>query len=141
MKKILSLSALFFAVISCGPTKDAAKRPLYEVLLQENYDGASFEFYETITDAKEFGMILNHPKLKGKVKPQDIDTANFVLLNLGEKNTGGYAIGVEKAEETPTSVILTLKKTEPEPGAMVTMALTKPYAVVRVNSKKEIVIQ
>lgn len=141
MKKTIAVIGAFL-LASCGGAKlSDEKRPLYEVLLQDANNGGKFEFYETITEPREFTMILTDPELKGKIKPDDIQKANFVLLNMGEKPTGGYAIGVEKAEETDTAVILTLSKKEPAAGAMVTQAVTTPYALIRINSKKEIIIK
>lgn len=141
MKKILILVTILIAV-SCGSGKVAEeKRPLYEILIQKQYDGAKVKFYEIISLPEEFGMIKNDPELKGKIKPTDINTASFLILSSGEKNTGGYSIDIENVEETDKNIIVTVKETGPKPGEMVTMAFTAPYAVVRINSKKEIIIK
>ncbi len=141
MKKTLLYASLLIAT-ACGTSKSAVeKRPLYEVLLQNTVDGGKFEFYETITEPREFTMILTDPELKGKVKANDIQTSNFVLLNMGEKPSAGYAIGVKSVEETDRAVIVTVEKKEPAPDAIVSEVITAPYALIRINSKKEIIIQ
>ncbi|MBA4319587.1 MAG: hypothetical protein C0412_14390, partial [Flavobacterium sp.] len=53
----------------------------------------------------------------------------------------GYKIGVESAVETDKNIILTIKETVPEPNAMVLQVVTYPYCIVRINSKKEIIIK
>ncbi len=127
---------------SCGSTKTpTGKKPLYEVLTKQENGGGNIQFYEIISDEKEIGMLLGDEHLHGKVKPADIQTANFVILNLGEKNTGGYGIGVGKVEEFPDKIVVTVKETKPEPGGIVTQVITYPYAVVKINSKKPIEIQ
>lgn len=141
MKKTLLYASLLIAA-ACGTSKSAVeKRPLYEVLLQNTVDGGKFEFYETITEPREFTMILTDPELKGKVTANDIQTSNFVLLNMGEKPSAGYAIGVKSVEETDRAVIITVEKKEPAPDAVVAQVITAPYALIRINSKKEIIIQ
>ncbi|HLN94754.1 MAG TPA: protease complex subunit PrcB family protein [Flavobacterium sp.] len=141
MKKTLLYVSLLIAA-ACGTSKSAVeKRPLYEVLLQNTVDGGKFEFYETITEPREFTMILTDPELKGKVTANDIQTSNFVLLNMGEKPSAGYAIGVKSVEETDRAVIITVEKKEPAPDAVVAQVITAPYALIRINSKKEIIIQ
>lgn len=141
MKKAVFLFTILVA-ISCGPTKgDANKRPLYEILTQQTNGGAKVRFFEIISQPQEFTMIKNDPELKSKIKADDINTANFLILSLGEKNSGGYAIGIESVVETDSNIIVTVKETAPDPDAMVTMGFTNPYCVVRINSKKEIIFK
>jgi hypothetical protein len=117
------------------------KKPLYEIIAQKQYGGAKIRFFEIISNPQEFGMIKNDPDLKNKVKPDDILNANFLLLNMGEKLSGGYSISIDKVEETGKNIIVTIKEKGPAPDAIVTTALTNPYTVVKINSKKEIIIK
>jgi len=137
-KILLAVVAGLF--VSCSTTKTStAKKPLYEVLTQQQNGGSNIQFYEIVSDQKEIGMLLGDEHLSGKVKAADIQTSNFVILNLGEKSTGGFGIGVEKVEELPDKIVVTVKEIKPE-GEMVTQALTYPYAVIKINSKKPIEI-
>lgn len=139
MKKILVLSVIL-VVAACGSTADKGKRPLYEVLTQQEQGGAQVRFFEILTEEKEINMLLGDEHLKRKIKPSDINKANFVILNLGEQNSGGHSIAVEKVEERADKIVVTVKETAPEPGGMATSVMTYPYAVVRINSKKPIEI-
>jgi hypothetical protein len=133
--------ALTIVFASCGGAKTStAKKPLYEVLTQQENGGGNIQFYEIISEEKEVGMLLGDEYLNGKVKPADIQTANFVILNLGEKSTGGYRIGVDKVQELPDKIVVTVKEVKPE-GDLVTQAITYPYTVIKINSKKPIEIQ
>ncbi len=51
----------------------------------------------------------------------------------GEKPTGGYSLAVESARIEGDQVTVRLRLKEPLPGAMVTQALTYPYAVAVVR--------
>ncbi|MFV8343830.1 protease complex subunit PrcB family protein [Flavobacterium sp. XS2P39] len=142
MKK-LPLLFLGVLLVSCGAstTKSTAKRPLFEVLTQQTDGGASIRFFEILSEPNEIKMLQNDENLKDKISSSDIQTSNFIVLNMGEKTSGGYSIGVETAVETDKNIIVTIKETNPEPGGMVTQAFTNPFCVVRINSKKEIIIK
>lgn len=142
MKKI-SLLFLVSLLVSCGAssTKSSAKRPLFEILTQQNDGGASIRFFEILSEPNEIKMLQNDENLKNKISSNDIQTSNFIILNMGNKNSGGYKIGVENAVETDKNIIVTIKETVPEADEMTTQAITNPFCVVRINSKKEIIIK
>lgn len=142
MKKIPYLLVVFL-VVSCGSKAivDAGKRPLYEVLIQESDGGGNIHFYEILTEPNEIKMLQNDELLKNKISAVDVQKSNFVILNMGEKNSGGYAVGVEGVVETDQNIIINVKETSPKPGAMVTQVITYPFCVVKINSKKDIIIK
>lgn len=141
MKKILGLFVSVF-VISCGTTKSVYKSTaLYEVLTQQSDGGGNIRFFEILSEPNEIMMLKSDGSLKGKINEDDINKSNYIILNMGEKNTGGYFIGVEKVEETDTNIVITVKETAPAPDSMVMQVITYPYAVVKINSKKDIIIK
>lgn len=140
-KSILSL-AMVLVLFSCSTTqKGSTNKPLYEVLLQQNDGGANINFYEILSEPNEIKMLLNDEKLKGKISTNDVQQSNFVVLNMGEKPTGGYAITVESVIETENNIVIKVKEITPNPGAMLTQSITYPYSVVKINSKKEIIVK
>ena len=141
MKKTATLF-LACVLFSCGTTKTSTtKKPLFEILTEQSDGGGNIRFFEILSEPNEIAMLQNDEHLKRKIKEDDVKNSNFVILNMGEKRSGGYSITVENVEETADKVILTVKENEPEPGAMVTQAITYPYAIVKINSKKEITIK
>lgn len=137
MKKILLL-LIVIAVSSCNSLKKPElSQPLYDVLTGDQNNGAAFNFFETITEPDEFNIILSDEILKRYVKKTDIETCNFILVNLGEKDSEGYSIKVDKIEELPDKIVLTLKEVKPENPNKVAC---KPYMVIKVKSKKPIEI-
>ena len=140
MKKFSVIIAAFLVLFSCSTQKTTdEKPPLYEILKQDEQGGATFRFFEIITEQKEFKMLLNDPDLKKKINPSDINTSNFLLLNMGEKNTGGYSFSVENIEETENDIIITIRENAPK--GMATMAMTYPISIVKINSKKNIILK
>lgn len=141
MKKAVT-TLLVLVLVSCSSTiKQAEKKPLFEVLTQQSDGGANIRFFEILSEPNEIAMLQNDDKLKHKINSTDVQTSNFIVLNMGEKATGGYQIGVESAVETDKNIIITIKETIPESGEMTTQTITTPYCVVKINSKKEIVIK
>ena len=142
MKKAILL-ILTLILVSCGASssKKSGTNALYEVMTQQSDGGASIRFFEILTEEKEISMLQNDEKLKNKIKPSDIQTSNFIVLNMGEKTSGGYKIGIESAVETDKNIIITIKETAPKSGSMATQEITTPYCVVKINSKKEIIIK
>lgn len=141
MKRIVVLvCVLVLASCSSTKTKDNSN-DLYKVLITSEYGGGSFQFYEIITEQKEFNMMLGDDELKKLIKPTDIQTANFILLNLGEKISGGYSVEVVKVEELSDKIVVTVKENSPQSGQMAATVMTNPYTVVKINSKKPIEIK
>lgn len=140
MKKII-VALLVFTLFSCSTKKVQTNNKLAEILLSKEYGGNSFEFYETITEPKEFKMLLGDEEIRKFVKPDDIIKSNFIIVNLGEKNTGGFGIESIETVEEASKIILTINVKKPKPGEVTTMAITSPYAVIKINSKKPIEIK
>jgi len=142
MKKI-SFLFIVFLLVSCGAkaTKVTVKRPLFEVLTQQSDGGGNIHFYEILTEPNEIKMLQNDKQLKNKITSIDVQRSNFVILNMGEKSTGGYSVAVESVQETEKNIIINVKESSPEPDAMVTQGVTYPFCVVKINSKKEIIIK
>jgi hypothetical protein len=142
MKKVISVLVIF-VLISCGAKKtaDSGSKVLYEVLTEQSDGGGNIKFFEILTEPNEIKMLESDPLLKDKMKDDDISNSNYVILNMGEKNTGGYSIKVEKVEETDKNIIITVKEVNPAADAMTIQVITYPYTVVKVHSKKEIIIK
>lgn len=135
------IAAVIVGCSSSKPTTATGEKKLYEVLTQQEFGGGNIRFFEIVSDEKEINMLLNDEYLAGKISRADIKTSNFVILNMGEKRSGGYAIGVDRVEETPENIIVYVKETGPGPEEMVTTVISYPYAVVKINSKKPIIIE
>ena len=142
MKTATFLFVIFF-LVACGATvsKVGVKRPLYEVLTQQSDGGGNIRFYEILTEPNEIKMLQNDTNLRNKITAIDVQKSNFVIFNMGEKSSDGYAIAIESVVETDKSIIINVKESSPEPGVIVTQGITYPFCVVKINSKKEILIK
>lgn len=138
--KRLTFFVFSFVLFSCSSKKEiVSKNELYEVLTEQSTGGANFRFYEILTEKKEINMLLGDPNLKGKVQSSDINTANFVILNMGTQSSGGYFMKVKSVEETPDKIIIVTEDSKPKGN--VTSVISYPYTIVKINSKKTIEVK
>lgn len=141
MKRI-SLIGIVILLYSCSSiSTNKSNTPLYEVLTQQNDGGASIRFFEILTESKEIQMLLNDDHLKKKINTNDIKTCNYIILNLGEKSSTGYSIEITSIVETPDKIIIETKEKEPIGIIAEQSEFVNPYSIVKINSKKEIVIK
>lgn len=142
IKKALPVFLLFF-LIGCSTKRSTTEtKPLFEILTQQEDGGATIRFFEILTEDKEISMLQNDALLKNKISAEDIKTANFVILNMGEKTTLGHKIGIKSVEETADKIIIKVEDSAPKTaGVAENEVFYYPYSILKVNSKKEIVIQ
>ncbi len=142
MKKGLSILIILF-LIGCSTKRSVTEtKPLFEILTTQEDGGATIRFFEILTEEKEIKMLQNDALLKNKISAQDLNTANFVILNMGEKNTLGYTIDVKSVEETQDKIIITVRDVAPKTaGVAENEVFYYPYSILKINSKKEISIQ
>lgn len=142
MIKKISVIVVAFLLFSCSTTKTtSAKKPLYEVLLTKNDGGANIKFFEIISEPKEINMLLGDPALRKMIKKDDILMANYIILNLGPLPDGNYASVLEKVEETPTNIVLKVKELKVKEADRGDENTVYPYSVIKINSKKPIVLK
>lgn len=142
MKKIIVLISILS--LGCSAKKNTVENSnttgLYEVLTSQSNGGASIQFYEILTEEDEIRMLLGDETLRSKISPNDMKNSTIVILNMGEKPTGGFSISVKDVQEKSDKIILTVQENSPDPGSITTMGITNPYTVVKINSKKKIEI-
>lgn len=138
-KSLILLSLILF---SCA-TKiiTPVNKPLFEILTEQSDGGANIRFFEILSEPNEIAMLQNDEKLKRKINSNDIQTSNFIVLNLGEKTSGGYKIKVESVVETEKNIIITVKEISPDVDVISGQYTTKPYSILKINSKKAIIIK
>ncbi|MEO5775780.1 MAG: hypothetical protein ABIQ27_02685 [Flavobacterium sp.] len=141
MKKVISI-ILIALLYSCSSTKSAASKPLYEVLMVNNDGGANIKFYEVLTEPKEINMLMGDETLRKKMQSSDISNCNFVILNTGPTEENSNKVTIEKVIETPTQIEVYVKDNQKNIDAVQTNDETLyPYTVLKINSKKPIIIK
>lgn len=142
MIKKVSVFVFVLMLFSCSSTKTvSSKKSLYEVLLTKNDGGANIKFYEIISEPQEVNMLLGDADLRKLIKKDDILTCNYIIINLGPMPNGNYSSTLEKVEETPTSIIFKAKDLKVKEVNPNDENIVYPYSVVKINSKKPIILK
>ncbi|WP_300564579.1 protease complex subunit PrcB family protein [Flavobacterium sp.] len=143
MKKLACLSLLF--LFACGGIpkeglqgKDVSDQ--FEIIYQSNFNGVSEKSYHIIQNSEDYKAFFILMK-EDKVPEVDFNKSNVLVLNMGEKNSGGYNVLPEKMIDDGKKLIMTIKEISPDKDQMVTMGMTSPVCIVKINSKKEILIK
>lgn len=70
----------------------------------------------------------------------DFNKYSIIIVNMGGQSSGGYSIEIKQIIEEASQVKVLVQTTTPGPGCAVTLALTFPYEVVRVQKiNKEVI--
>ncbi len=62
----------------------------------------------------------------------DYDTESVIVVSLGEVPTGGFGVIITGVQKQGDKVFVQFTTTQPAPGAIVTQAISHPYAAVAV---------
>ncbi len=136
--KIIIILVCTFLMFSCSSKKNVTENKLYEILTEQADGGANIQFYELITEPKEIKMLLNDKNLKNKIQKNDIQSSNFVIVNIGKKSIGNNKIVVEKVEEINDKILITIQKQVISTEIKENFETVNPYLILKINSKKEI---
>lgn len=142
MKKVITFCLMLVIITSCSINVvnnvkvDAAVA--FEILKQDSYGGR---------DQKSTVVIKSHDELVKLYKELgwtniptiDFSQNNVVALFMGQKNSGGYSIGVRKVTIEDNTAIINTVETKPE--GMATMALTAPYCIVVIAKTDKVVVE
>ncbi|AWG26418.1 protease complex subunit PrcB family protein [Flavobacterium kingsejongi] len=139
MKKLATL-AVTLLLFSCNTGKKVVSNesaPEFKVLTVSEYKGKEKKMYEVIQNEAQLKALYAAVE-DPEVPTIDFKKSRIVALFLGEKNSGGYGIAVDKVTEKDNVVWVTVKETKPAAGEMSTMAITRPFTIVKIHTTKPI---
>ncbi|MGE4346509.1 MAG: protease complex subunit PrcB family protein [Flavobacteriaceae bacterium] len=137
MKNTIRLFWLITTIVlvySCSTAK-SAKEVSYQILTDSAYQGKKQQSYEVIDNENNLKELYRTVK-DNQIPDVDFSKSRIVALFMGEKNTGGYSIGIDEIKTEKEKVIIKVKKTYPE--GMATMAFSQPYMIAKINTTKKI---
>ncbi|MBA4492912.1 protease complex subunit PrcB family protein [Paenactinomyces guangxiensis] len=137
----LLLFATLFTLMGCGtgdsPSAQGSPRGGVESGMKEQ----SLKF-EKVTIAQLPESL--HKKAKEMQKSPHGETFiaytkphTYIMIGLGERNTGGYSIQVKKVIRKGRNVTVYAEETTPPKGGFVTQAITNPFTIISVENKDQ----
>lgn len=133
--------AVCFAALGAGcavsQTETESGAPIARQIAQSAHCGLVAPGHIHLASAAEVDRLESVPDRRLSLAPlREVRFANehVVLAALGQKPTGGYSVTLAGAEIVDEQLVLSVKVQEPEPGMMVTQALTTPCAAIAVTA-------
>lgn len=129
---IFSISLFLF---SCGKGNDG-KTVEFDTISKGTYSQQAEKEYFVIKDAESFNQLLE--KISGsdtEITNTDVDFSKEMVIGvfLGEKPTGGYTVEISDVLKQDDYIEFLIKINEPDPGEIVTEAITSPYHIIKIN--------
>jgi hypothetical protein len=138
---MLTAATLLFAA-GCGAGRavdaPAAGAPIpYETVLDETHSGLDEALSEVVRDEGSWAALWDriHRGVSPRPPQPPVDFSRHMLIAVatGTRRSGGFGVAVREVTVREDSLWVEVLETCPAPGAMVTMALTQPVAVVRLE--------
>ncbi|MFV1951057.1 MAG: protease complex subunit PrcB family protein [Nitrospinota bacterium] len=64
----------------------------------------------------------------------DFEKDMIIAVFMGERRSGGFSIEIKNIVKTDKEVVVEVEERRPDPGSIVTMALTRPYHMLVVKT-------
>lgn len=145
-KKIIALFSICILFVSCKPKQTIVEiNDTYEVVYKSQIGGKKEKSNLIIKNYEDFNALISQLNIGEeefeKLLSIDLEKHDLLVCFLGEKNTGGYDIDIEKVNFLATTSEVIIKETVPEKNAMVTMSFTSPYIFVTLPKNKTIIVK
>lgn len=122
---------------SSDPANNALKAPLARQIIQSAHCGLTGPGLAYVQTTEQLQKLLELPAQNMAVqqlRQVNLEQEHLLFVTLGEKPTGGYSVRLDSASaanaDKPLQVLVTVRS--PEPGNMVTQAITSPCVVVAI---------
>ncbi len=145
-KKIISLLSLTILFMSCKPKQLIVdENDVYQVVYKSQIGGKKEKSNLIIKNYEDFNALISELNIGEeefeKLLGIDLEKHDLLVCFLGEKNSGGYDIDIDKVKFSQSTSEVSLKEIVPEKNAMVTSVITAPYIFVTLPKNKAIVIK
>lgn len=133
----IPLLATMISLQSCNTLKTVPMEDV-EVLSESHY--SQFTEAQNQVVKSDAGLQTIYERVPTKEATPQINWSKnqVVLLAMGQRNTGGFNISVDKVVYGNSEILVYYKTTGPKAGEMVTQALTAPYVLFTIANKKDL---
>lgn len=113
-----------FETIDLGYYCDHRERGDYIIQTQQEWDELWNKTYGSSSEAPYINFSSNI----------------IIAVYMGERASGGYRIEITNIGENEEQVRVHIRETSPSPGRMVTMLITQPYHIVKLNRIPKLIV-
>lgn len=111
----------------------------YTILLNKSFNEADLEssLKDEPQEIKEWIKEKAQEEYSGF---KAIENSTYVLVSMGQRNTGGYKVNLTDIKETEEKLFINAEYTHPAPKQFVSQVLTYPVLLVKIDKQKEVEI-
>jgi hypothetical protein len=137
----VSTAAVFLVLMACGAERPGdgqeTRSPIaYETILNETYSGLDEALSVVVRDEGRWQELWDqiHRGVSPRPPPPRVDFSEHMLIAVatGARRSGGFGITVQNVAVREGNLDVEVLETCPAAGAMVSLGLTQPVAVVSV---------
>lgn len=144
---IVALS-VFFLLLSCQQRRtllsadtEVMKQPEMFSLAKGSYSGIDSAMTLVIDSDTRWMEIWNKIYAETQPRPElpevDFSRETILAVFLGTRSTGGFSVEISRVVQRDGKIVAETERRSPRPEEPVTMALTSPFHIVRVNIPSE----
>ena len=140
-RRVIACAVLASAALSAGcavsQTETSDGAPLARQIAQSAHCGLMAPGHVHLKSRADVERLKSLPARNLSLQPLmavDFASEHIVLAALGQKPTGGFSVTLAGSKIVDGQLELAVRIREPQPGTMVTQALTTPCAVIAVTA-------
>jgi hypothetical protein len=142
MNKIVPFVVIL--LLSCTTPKPVVLNTSFSTIYKNSNGGAEYAGYLHITNNEDYIKFIETLKID-ESEYNKLVTINFkendvIVLNQGQKASGGYAIDVAQINWENETLLIKKLEILPTKGEMVIMLMTSPYCITIIPKAKNIKI-
>lgn len=110
----------------------------FQTIEQRAMSGIDNKEEHIVSDDKQWATLW--AKVHSNQSPvPNMQAVNFnkeqvLAVFMGQKNSGGYGIEIKRVIDTGKKIVVVVEEITPPEGAIVTMALTQPFHIVKIEN-------
>lgn len=133
------LATLLVGITGCAAqqTETASGGPLARQIAQSGHCGLTAPGLVVLADRGDVDRLEALPARNLSLAPLravDFNREKVVLVAMGQKSTGGYSVTLAGSRIVDQQLVLSVASRVPDPGTMVTQALTTPCTAIAVTA-------
>lgn len=141
---MIKILPFLFLIISCSPPKKIMDTT-FTIIYNNQIGGSENAGHIVIQDNESYIQFIESLKLEetqfANFLKVDFKKKNVLVLNQGQKNSGGYEITIESVVNDNDTIIVKKKETGPKKGEMATSVITTPYCIALIPKGNKIIVE
>ncbi|MDP5000812.1 MAG: protease complex subunit PrcB family protein [Flavobacterium sp.] len=141
---MIKILPFLFLIISCSPPKKIMDTT-FTIIYNNQIGGSENAGHMVIQDNESYIQFIESLKLEetqfANFLKVDFKKKNVLVLNQGQKNSGGYEITIESIVNDNDTIFVKKKETGPKKGEMATSVITTPYCIALIPKGNKIIVE